>query len=77
MAHTLACYFLHLFLFIVFLFPKTLSINTIQNINMYKIEGTIVFPLGMNHALRNTRILVNEGEFIGIPRANGLFVIAG
>mgnify|MGYP006892795829 FL=1 len=78
MAHTFACYFLHSFLLIVFLFSKTLSINTIQkNVNMYKVEGIIIFPSAMNNALRNTRILVNEGEFIGIPRIDGSFVIAG
>ena len=44
---------------------------------MYKVEGIIIFPSAMNNALRNTRILVNEGEFIGIPRIDGSFVIAG
>jgi hypothetical protein len=43
---------------------------------VHKIEGNIVFPPGVN-ALHDTRILVNEGEFVGIPHIDGSFVIAG
>jgi hypothetical protein len=43
---------------------------------VYKIEGKIVFPPDVN-ALHDTRILVNEGEFVGIPHIDGSFVIAG
>ncbi len=43
---------------------------------VYKIEGKILFPPNVN-ALHETRILVNEGEFIGIPHIDGSFVITG
>ncbi len=50
--------------------------NTETNVPTYKIEGNIFFPPGAN-VLHDTRILVNEGEFVGIPRIDGSFVIAG
>ncbi len=50
--------------------------TTGTSVGVYKIEGDIVFPPDVN-ALHNTRILVNEGEFVGIPRIDGSFVIAG
>ncbi|CAF1610616.1 unnamed protein product [Rotaria magnacalcarata] len=47
-----------------------------NKLGSYKIEGQIVFPPGGN-ALADTRILVNQGEYIGIPRIDGTFVISG
>ncbi len=52
------------------------STSTVRSVGVHKIEGNIVFPPGVN-ALHDTRILVNEGEFVGIPHIDGSFVIAG
>lgn len=52
------------------------SANTGKDIALYKIEGNIVFPPDAKD-IHDTQILVNEGEFVGIPRVDGSFVVAG
>ena len=47
-----------------------------ENSHTYKIEGKIIIPPGDN-ALESTRILVDEGQFIGIPQVDGTFSICG
>ena len=47
-----------------------------ENIGSYKIEGKIIVPPGDN-ALENTRILIDEGLYVGIPQVDGTFVICG
>ncbi len=59
-----------------FLLVGVSSTSTSRSVGVYKIEGKIVFPPDVN-ALHDTRILVNEGEFVGIPHIDGSFVIAG
>ena len=74
------------FVTILFVFLTTIFINTSQESassnpsheseGVYKIEGKIVVPPGDN-ALENTRMLVDEGLFVGIPQVDGTFVISG
>lgn len=52
------------------------STNSDKNSAVYKIEGTIILPPDAKD-IQHTRILVNEGEFVGFPRVDGSFVIAG
>ncbi|CAF3503146.1 unnamed protein product [Rotaria socialis] len=52
------------------------AMSSSNKLGSYKIEGQIVFPPGGN-ALADTRILVNQGEYVGIPRVDGTFVISG
>jgi len=47
-----------------------------ENVGSYKIEGKIILPPGDN-ALDNTRILIDEGQYIGIPQVDGTFVVCG
>lgn len=47
-----------------------------ENVGSFKIEGKIIVPPGDN-ALENTRILIDEGLYIGIPQVDGTFVISG
>jgi len=42
----------------------------------YKIEGKILIPPGDN-SLDNTRVLIDEGQYIGIPQVDGTFVVYG
>ncbi|CAF0959902.1 unnamed protein product [Rotaria sordida] len=53
-----------------------LSTSPSENIGSHKIEGQILFQPN-DKALDDMRILVNEGEYIGIPRVDGTFVISG
>ena len=64
------------YLFCCLLAVVASSTDTDTKVPTYKIEGNILFPPGSD-ALHDTRILVNEGEFVGIPRIDGSFVIAG
>jgi hypothetical protein len=54
----------------------SLSASCNDRIDLYKIEGRVVFPPGEDD-IHNVRILVDEGQYIGIPRIDGTFVIAG
>jgi hypothetical protein len=56
--------------------PLSPSSSSIDSTDLYTIEGKIVFPSGEN-ALDDVRILVDEGQYVGIPRADGIFVISG
>lgn len=47
-----------------------------ESVGSYKIEGKITVPPGDN-ALENTRILIDEGLYVGIPQVDGTFVISG
>jgi len=47
-----------------------------ESVGSYKIEGKITVPPGDN-ALENTRILIDEGLYVGIPQVDGTFVICG
>jgi len=47
-----------------------------ESVGSYKIEGKIIVPPGDN-ALDNTRILIDEGLYVGIPQVDGTFVICG
>jgi len=47
-----------------------------ESVGSYKIEGKITVPPGDN-ALENTRILIDEGLYVGIPQVDGTFVIGG
>lgn len=76
MSNTFTYYLIYSVLFILLLSDGILSTNTVGNVNIHKIEGKIVFPPGLK-AIDHTRILVNEGEFVGIPHPDGSFVIAG
>ncbi|CAF0910952.1 unnamed protein product [Adineta steineri] len=49
---------------------------TNENVGSYKIEGKITVPPGDN-ALENTRILIDEGVYVGVPQVDGTFVICG
>ncbi|CAF2798191.1 unnamed protein product [Rotaria sp. Silwood2] len=55
---------------------SVLSTSSSKSVSSYQIEGQIIFPSD-DEALGDTRILVNEGEYIGIPRIDGTFVISG
>ncbi|CAF3800111.1 unnamed protein product [Rotaria sp. Silwood1] len=46
-----------------------------ERIGSYKIEGQIFSPSD-DKALDDMRVLVNEGEYVGIPRVDGTFVIS-
>lgn len=55
----------------------SLAINpSNESVGSFKIEGKIIVPPGDN-ALENTRILIDEGLYIGIPQVDGTFVICG
>lgn len=47
-----------------------------ESVGSFKIEGKIIVPPGDN-ALENTRILIDEGLYIGIPQVDGTFVVSG
>jgi len=47
-----------------------------ESVGSFKIEGKIIVPPGDN-ALENTRILIDEGLYVGIPQVDGTFVICG
>jgi hypothetical protein len=47
-----------------------------ENVGSYKIEGKIIVPPGDN-ALENTRILIDEGLYVGVPQVDGTFIICG
>lgn len=47
-----------------------------ESVGSFKIEGKIIVPPGDN-ALENTRILIDEGLYVGIPQVDGSFVISG
>jgi len=47
-----------------------------ESVGSYKIEGKIIVPPGDN-ALENTRILIDEGLYVGVPQVDGTFVICG
>lgn len=47
-----------------------------ESVGSFKIEGKIIVPPGDN-ALENTRILIDEGLFVGIPQVDGTFAICG
>jgi len=47
-----------------------------ESIGSHKIEGKIIVPPGDN-ALDNTRILIDEGLYVGVPQVDGTFVICG
>jgi hypothetical protein len=47
-----------------------------ESVGSFKIEGKITVPPGDN-ALENTRILIDEGLYVGIPQVDGTFVICG
>jgi len=55
--------------------PVAINSST-ENVGSFKIEGKIIVPPGDN-ALENTRILIDEGLYIGIPQVDGTFVISG
>ncbi|CAF0918571.1 unnamed protein product [Didymodactylos carnosus] len=42
----------------------------------YKIEGKILIPPGDN-SLETTRVLIDDGQYIGIPQVDGTFVVCG
>jgi pantothenate kinase len=52
------------------------NIPSNESVGSYKIEGKIIVPPGDN-ALENTRILIDEGLYVGIPQVDGTFVICG
>jgi hypothetical protein len=55
----------------------SMSVNpSNENVGSYKIEGKIIVPPGDN-ALENTRILIDEGLYVGIPQVDGTFIICG
>lgn len=78
----MAKYFISLLCFsliIVFIHASqdSVSINpSTESVGSFKIEGKIIVPPGDN-ALENTRILIDEGLYIGIPQVDGTFVISG
>ena len=47
-----------------------------ESVGSFKIEGKIIVSPGDN-ALENTRILIDEGLFVGIPQVDGTFAICG
>lgn len=47
-----------------------------ESVGSYKIEGKIIVPPGDN-ALENTRILIDEGLYVGIPQVDGTFSVCG
>ncbi len=47
-----------------------------ESVGSHKIEGKITVPPGDN-ALENTRMLIDEGLYVGIPQVDGTFVICG
>ncbi|CAF2308654.1 unnamed protein product [Rotaria sp. Silwood2] len=56
---------------------ESLALNpSNESVGSFKIEGKIIVPPGDN-ALENTRILIDEGLYIGIPQVDGTFVISG
>lgn len=68
-----------LLMMIIFINASQDSISTNpsnENVGSYKIEGKIIVPPGDN-ALENTRILIDEGLYVGIPQVDGTFVICG
>lgn len=71
----------HIALIVTSLFHRAInasstSSNTEKHGAVYKIEGNILFSPGTKD-VQLARVLVNEGQFIGFPRVNGSFVIAG
>jgi len=54
----------------------TSSTYSMESVGSYKIEGKIIVPPGDN-ALDNTRILIDEGQYVGIPQVDGTFVVCG
>ena len=46
------------------------------SIELYQIEGQVVYPT-RDDDIHNIRILVDEGRYVGIPRIDGTFIIAG
>jgi hypothetical protein len=64
-------------MFIVDVSTDSLAINpSNESVGSFKIEGKIIVPPGDN-ALENTRILIDEGLYVGIPQVDGTFVICG
>ncbi len=55
---------------------STTSNPSSESVGSYKIEGKITVPPGDN-ALENTRILIDEGLYVGIPQVDGTFVLSG
>jgi len=50
--------------------------SSVESVGSYKIEGKIIVPPGDN-SLDNTRILIDEGLYVGIPQVDGTFIICG
>ncbi|UJR32521.1 hypothetical protein I4U23_019983 [Adineta vaga] len=55
-----------------------ISITTVSSssVDLYQIEGKIIFPI-RGDGIHHIRILVDEGQYVGIPRIDGTFVITG
>ena len=51
-------------------------VSPTESIGSFKIEGKIIVPPGDN-SLENTRIMVDEGLYVGIPQVDGTFAICG
>lgn len=51
-------------------------VSSNESVGSFKLEGKIIVPPGDN-ALENTRILIDEGLYIGIPQVDGTFSICG
>ena len=47
-----------------------------ESVGSFKIEGKVIVPPG-DDALQNTRILIDEGLYVGIPQVDGTFSICG
>jgi ER membrane protein complex subunit 7 len=54
----------------------TIINSSAESVGSHKIEGKIIIPPGDN-ALESTRILIDEGLYVGIPQIDGTFVICG
>lgn len=52
------------------------TVSSNENVGSFKLEGKIIVPPGDN-SLENTRILVDEGLYVGIPQVDGTFSICG
>ena len=55
--------------------PSVINPST-ESVGSHRIEGKIIIPPGDN-ALESTRILIDEGLYVGIPQIDGTFVICG
>ena len=70
-------YFWSSIILVMLLYTISTSATSLhERINTYNIEGQIIFRPEDN-ALTETHILVNEGQYVGIPRIDGTFIISG